>query len=284
MNYCFTKMHGAGNDYIYMDGFLGHPVPADPAKAAIVWSQRRFSIGSDGLILILPHDTCDAEMHIFNADGSEAQMCGNGIRCVAKYLYDNDLVRKTSLSIMTGSGVRTVLLTLDGDGTVTGATVSMGQACFEPSSLPLLAESVDNVNLQLSDGSFWQVDCVSVGNPHAVSFVPDVDFIELSRIGPEIEQNPAFPQRVNAEFVQVLSPTHLRFRVWERGSAETLACGTGISAACAVAVRKGICLFDTPITVDAKGGTLSVTVKPDYQLILNGPAAFSYKGEIEYHG
>lgn len=283
MQYTFTKMHGAGNDYIYMDGFHGNPLPPDIAAAAVEWSRRRFSVGSDGIILILPHDTCDAEMRIFNADGSEGKMCGNGIRCVAKYLYDNGICRKKTMRIMTKSGERIVEVRTDESDTVRSAIVGMGVPCFVPSEIPLMADSADDLPLVLPTGESLTVSCVSVGNPHAVCFVEDVDRLELERIGPMCEKHPFFPEQVNTEFVQVLNSTTLKFRVWERGSGETLACGTGISAACAVAVRKGICPADTPITVHARGGTLVITVTKN-GITMEGPAEISYRGVVEYHG
>ncbi len=287
MRYAFVKMHGAGNDYIYIDGFSGKPIPPNPSDAAIQWSRRRFSVGADGLILILPHPLCDAEMRIFNADGSEAQMCGNGVRCVGKYLYDNGIKRKTNLEIMTKSGVKHLKLVVDPQtDTVESVVVNMGLPCFEPLKIPVVSESgrSDDLELELGDLGRITVDCVSMGNPHAVCFVEDVDEVDLELVGPLVENHAAFPEGVNAEFVEILDAHTLKFRVWERGSAETLACGTGICAACAVAVQKGICHKNEKITVYARGGALEIVVSGDGTVYMAGPAETSYKGEAEFDG
>lgn len=282
MQYPFVKLHGAGNDYIYMDGFHGHPIPEDPAKASIAWSRRRFSVGSDGLILILPHETADAEMRIYNADGSEAKMCGNGIRCVGKYLYDNGLVNKTTVNVMTRSGVKTLRLNVnEASNTVESVIVNMGAPCFVPGEIPVRAERASNLELQLNGFGKITVDCVSMGNPHAVCFVRDVDALDLEKIGPMVEKHEAFPDSVNTEFVEVIDSNTLKFRVWERGSGETLACGTGICAACVIATEKGICRKNEKITVHARGGIVEIVVTSDGPVYMSGPAELAYRGEVE---
>ena len=221
MRYSFAKMHGAGNDYIYMDGFHGHAVPSDPAAAAAVWSRRHFSIGADGLILILPHPECDAEMRMFNADGSEGKMCGNGIRCVGKYLYDTGLKHQQNLKIMTKSGVRYLKVIENPEtGKASALVVNMGRPCWDPAQIPVQTENgqADHLTLALDGYGTLTVDCVSMGNPHAVCFVSDVDAINLETVGPLVEHHPAFPEGVNAEFVEVMDSHTLKFRVWERGS------------------------------------------------------------------
>lgn len=286
MIYSFSKMHGAGNDYIYIDGFCGHAVPANPAEAAIQWSRQHYSIGSDGLILILPHPTCDAEMKMFNADGSEGKMCGNGIRCVGKYLYDSGLKRKTNLKIMTKSGVRHLQILEDPvTGHAVSVVVDMGQPCWTPAQIPVQVDgdSADNVQLCLDGYGEISLDCVSMGNPHAVCFVKDVDALDLPTIGPMIEHHAIFPEGVNTEFVQMIDDHTMKFRVWERGSGETLACGTGVCAACAVAVKRGICRKNEKITVDVRGGTLEIVMDDDHTVYMAGPAELVYRGEVEWN-
>lgn len=287
MRYSFAKMHGAGNDYIYMDRFHGHAVPSDPAAAAAVWSRRHFSIGADGLILILPHPECDAEMRMFNADGSEGKMCGNGIRCVGKYLYDTGLKHQQNLKIMTKSGVRYLKVIENPEtGKASALVVNMGRPCWDPAQIPVQTENgqADHLTLALDGYGTLTVDCVSMGNPHAVCFVSDVDAINLETVGPLVEHHPAFPEGVNAEFVEVMDSHTLKFRVWERGSGETLACGTGVCAACAAAVSRGICRKNEKITVHVRGGTLEIVIDDDWTVYMAGPAELAYQGEVEFDG
>jgi len=257
----FTKMHGLGNDYLYVFG----EAPENAAELSVRLSERHFGAGSDGMIYISPSDSADFKMRIFNADGSEAKMCGNGIRCVGKYVYDRGLTQKTRLSIETLSGVRQLELHLAG-GKTQSVTVDMGTA-----------EVGNDLELRVGGGS---VTCtpVSVGNPHAVIFVPDVAEAPLLELGPEIEHHSAFPGGVNVEFVQLTGANALRMRVWERGSGVTMACGTGACACAAAAVSKGLCAADTPISVLLDGGTLSVAVT-DGLILMTGPAEFIYEGE-----
>lgn len=259
----FTKMHGLGNDYLYVYG-----EPINPEKLSVRLSERHFGAGSDGMIWISPSAVADFKMRIFNADGSEAKMCGNGIRCVGKYVYDKGYTDKTSLRIETSSGIRSLRLQLSG-GKVKSATVEMGKA---------------EVGKSLSlDVGGQQVTCipVSVGNPHAVIFVPDAEAAPLATLGPLVEHHPAFPGGVNVEFVQVLAPNRLRMRVWERGSGITMACGTGACASAAAAVEKGYCRYETPVSVQLDGGLLKIEVGQDHSVQMSGPAETVYEGEIE---
>lgn len=231
----FTKMHGAGNDYIYVDCFQ-ETTPAEPAELAKKISDRRFGVGADGLILILPTGEADAQMRMFNADGSEAEMCGNGIRCVAKYVYDHGICKQEKLSILTGNGVLDLSLDVDG-GKAELVTVDMGKPILAPQEVPttISNEPVINHPTQFGDQEL-SVTCVSMGNPHCVIFVPEADDELVLGMGPQIEADPRFPQRVNVEFIEQISDTELRQRTWERGSGETWACGTGASAVCVAGV------------------------------------------------
>ena len=262
----FTKMQGLGNDYLDVFG----PPPADVAALSVRLSDRHFGPGADGMIFIEPLDgaRADFRMRIFNADGSEARMCGNGIRCVGKYVHDKGHTDKTRLTIETASGLRTLELHVE-DGRVTAATVDMGTALVSPEQ-----------TLSLPGG---ELSCtpVDVGNPHAVIFVPDAEAAPLTALGPQIEHHPAFPGGVNAEFVQVLDPHTLRMRVWERGSGVTMACGTGSCASAAAAVAKGFCAAGEPVAVILDGGTLRITVAPDGTVRMTGPAEFVYEGDTE---
>ena len=258
----FTKMHGLGNDYLYVYG----EVPDDVAELSRRLSDRHFGAGSDGMIYISPSAVADFRMRIFNADGSEAMMCGNGIRCVGKYVYDKGYTDKTDLRIETLSGIKRLRLKLSG-GKVTGVTVMMGAAETQPERTLTI------------DGKTIVYTPVSVGNPHAVVFVDDINEVPLEVIGPKIERHPDFPDGVNAEFVQVLSPGKLRMRVWERGSGVTMACGTGSCASAAAAVQKKYCVPGETISVVLDGGTLEITVDGDGRIAMTGPAKTVYEGE-----
>ena len=249
-------MHGIGNDYLFVFG----EVPANAAQLAVKYSNRQSGIGSDGMIYIGSSEIADFSMRIFNADGSEAKMCGNGIRCVAKFVREKGYTDKDELTVETLSGVKHLLI--DGGG----VTVDMGKA-----------EISDDLMLDLG----FECTPVSVGNPHAVIFTDDVALILLRDIGPKIECNKAFPGRVNVEFVSVVGDNELRMRVWERGSGETLACGTGACASAAAAVSKGLCRKGEPIKVHLDGGDLEITVKNDFTCLMRGPAEFVSEGEIE---
>ncbi len=259
----FTKMQGLGNDYLYVYG----PVPADAAALSRRLSDRHFGPGADGMIFITPSQTADYAMRIFNADGSEAKMCGNGIRCVGKYVFDKGLTAKTRLTVETLSGVRELSLHIE-DGAVRAATVEMGR--FEVGTEEELALGEERVSCAP----------VSVGNPHAVLFVADAETAPVTKLGPRIERHPFFPGGVNVEFVQALSSRELRMRVWERGSGVTMACGTGASASVAAAVTKGLCPYGVSVTVRLDGGSLSIVARKDGTLSMTGPAVTVYEGEI----
>ena len=275
----FTKMHGTGNDYIYINGF--EEKLENPSEAAVKLSDRRFGIGSDGLILILPSDVADCRMEMFNADGSIGKMCGNGIRCVAKYVYDRGLVKKDVLRVETRSGVKTLQLRVE-DGKVASVRVNMGQPELDPEKIPVLFSKDRMVDEEVytPSGNVWRVTCVSMGNPHAVIFVDDVEGLNLPAIGPEMEKHAMFPERANIEFAQVTGPHEVQMRVWERGSGETLACGTGACACAVASVLTG--KADRDVTVHLRGGDLHVFWDPNTDdVYMEGPAAFVFDGTVE---
>ena len=260
----FTKMHGLGNDYLYVFG----EVPENIVDLCVKLSDRHFGAGSDGMIYISPSEIADFKMRIFNADGSEAMMCGNGIRCVGKYVFDKGYTNKTSLKIETLSGIKTLELKTVG-GKVKSVSVGMGKAVVS-----------DELALSKSGNA---VICtpVSVGNPHAVSFVKNAEAYPVEKVGKDIEHDAHFPGGVNAEFAEIISTRKIRMRVWERGSGITMACGTGACATAAAAVSKGFCAFGKAITVSLDGGELEITVDHDYSITMNGPAETVYEGEYE---
>ena len=274
----FTKMHGVGNDYVYIDCMK--ETPADPAYLARIMSPRRFSVGSDGVVLICPSDSCDAKMRMFNADGSEGKMCGNAIRCVGKFLYERGYTSKTELTVETLSGDRR--LTLDvRDGKVVSVSVGMGRAILAPSEIPVLFRGDAMIDEPVTvDGAEYRITAVSMGNPHAVTFVPDVGSVEIDKIGPQFEYLPIFPDRVNTEFVRVLSRDRIEMRVWERGSGETLACGTGACASVVASVLNGRCDAGVPVTVGLLGGELVITCSAGLEVTMTGPAEFVFDGEF----
>ncbi len=272
----FTKMHGAGNDYVYVNCFDETPPTDLPALAHAV-SDRHKGIGSDGLILIRPSSVADARMQMFNADGSEAEMCGNGIRCVAKYVYDHGIARKESLQIETGRGVLTLKVFVD-RGKVDRVRVDMGQPILKSAEIPTRLAGDPPVLVPLDvAGRELKVTCVSMGNPHCVTFVDEITDDLVLRVGPQIERHPAFPNRVNAEFVQVLSRTETVLRVWERGSGETQACGTG---ACAAAVAGALAgLTDRKIVTHLPGGDLELEWTSSGEVEMTGPAIEVFEGD-----
>ena len=260
----FTKMHGLGNDYLYVYG----EVPENIAELSVKLSDRHFGAGSDGMIYISPSQAADFKMRIFNADGSEAMMCGNGIRCVGKYVYDKGYTDRTDLTVETLSGIKTLDLHVR-CGKVKTVTVGMGKAeAGEEGQLDIGGEKVTYMP-------------VSVGNPHAVIFVGDAEKAPVTELGPKIEHDPAFPGGVNVEFVEVIRDQTLRMRVWERGSGVTMACGTGACASAAAAVKKGFCRAGEPVTVILDGGPLEITVSGDGSVTMRGPAETVYEGEAE---
>lgn len=276
----FTKMHGIGNDYVYVDAFA-HRV-ADPARVAQLVSPRRTSIGSDGLILICPSDVADCRMEMYNADGSRGEMCGNGIRCVAKYVYDHGIARKPTLAIETDAGVKTLELDVR-DGRVANVTVDMGAPILDPDAIPVRAEGrLIDAPLEV-DGTIHRITCVSMGNPHCVLFVPSTEDAPVPTLGPRIETHPMFPRKVNVEFVEVLGAApaeRLRMRVWERGSGETAACGTGACAAAVAAALTGRAGRRTE--VELLGGNLRIEWREsDDHVYMTGPASEAFSGEID---
>jgi len=273
----FIKMHGIGNDYVYVD-CVRQPVPADPAALARQVSDRHFGIGGDGLILVCPSDKGDARMRMFNADGSESEMCGNGVRCVAKLVYDHGIARKPRLAIETGRGVLTLDLHLKA-GLVDGVTVDMGEPILDAASIPTTLTGTPPTEVPLeSPLGVLRATCVSMGNPHAVVFVDEITDALVHQAGPVLERHPAFPRRANIEFVKVLSRSAFQMRVWERGSGETLACGTG---ACAVAVAGAIThRLDRACEGRLLGGNLQLEWSRDTNhVLMTGPATEVFVGE-----
>ncbi|MBQ3265195.1 MAG: diaminopimelate epimerase [Ruminococcus sp.] len=276
----FTKMHGISNDYVYISTF--DQQEEDWEKLAIRLSDRRTGIGGDGIILVCPSKVADAKMRIFNADGSEGKMCGNGVRCVGKFVYDKGLVpaEKTTVTIETLSGIKTLELTVKG-GKVQSARVDMEAAILDPASIPVKYDGDRMIDAPLQvNGKIWNVTAVSMGNPHCVTFVDDVDALELEKIGPHFENHPAFPERVNTEFVKVIDDHTLQMRVWERGSGETWACGTGACATAVAACLNGYCKKGEDITVRLRGGDLTIRYT-DETVIMTGPASTVFEGEVE---
>ena len=279
----FTKMQAAGNDYVYMDT-LKAPISSPEALARRI-SDRHFGVGSDGLILICPPSDpgeADFRMRMFNADGSEAEMCGNGIRCVGKYVYDNGHTDKEQVRIETLAGVLTLRLHVSG-GKVETVTVDMGEPRLAPKDIPVSGPGEDFINRPLRvQGRVWNVTAVSMGNPHAVIRVEDVDAAPVAEVGPRMEHFSAFPARVNVGFLQVVSRTRGKLRVWERGAGETLACGTGACAAAVEGISRG--WFDEEVTLQARGGELTIRweglKKPDAPVMMTGPATTVFKGVI----
>ena len=277
----FTKMHGAGNDYIYMSCF--DQTVENPEKLAIPLSDRHFGIGGDGLVLICPSEKADARMRMFNNDGAEGKMCGNAIRCIAKYLYDKGLVKKTTLTIDTLSGIKILELSLT-DGKVSSVRVDMGAPILEPKLIPVDLPGSEILDYPLSvDGKEWKVTCVSMGNPHCVTFCDEVASLPLHEIGPSFERHPVFPEQVNTEFIKRLSPRALEMRVWERGSGETLACGTGACAAVVAATLHGYCPKNEDVTVHLRGGDLTIRYT-DETVFMTGGCEIAFEGVVEVAG
>ena len=270
----FTKMHGAGNDYIYV--YTPECPIENPAEVSVALSRPHFGIGSDGLILIGKGDVADFSMHIYNNDGSEAMMCGNGTRCVGKYVYDHQLTDKTTVTLETLSGIKTIQLQLGEDGKVSSATVDMGEPRTEVPSQFLIANSVAVRNNLFNVGGY-EGTFVSMGNPHFVIFVPEVMDVDLPVVGKKLEFDPAFPERCNIEFVTRRPDGTLRMRVWERGSGITLACGTG---ACATAVAAALTGHAGRISdIEMDGGTLHIEWRDDNHIYMTGPAVTVFEGE-----
>ncbi|MGA7826417.1 MAG: diaminopimelate epimerase [Geobacteraceae bacterium] len=275
----FTKMQGAGNDYVYVNCFEENV--ENPAEVARKVSNRNFGIGSDGLILIMPSTVADVRMRMFNSDGSESEMCGNGIRCVAKYAYDHGIVTSKEISAETGAGILTLQLFTNATNKVDKVRVNMGEPRLIRSEIPMLgdgAEKVIDEPLNILHSTF-KITCVSMGNPHCVIFVDDVEHFPLEKYGPLIENHELFPRRTNVEFVEVISRTEVRQRTWERGAGETLACGTGASAVTVACVLNG--LTERRIVNHLSGGDLEMEWPENGPVFMTGPAVQVFTGEID---
>lgn len=271
----FTKMQGIGNDYIYVNCF--EEIVRTPAETARKISRRHYGVGSDGLVLIEPSDVADFGMRIFNSDGSESEMCGNACRCIGKYVYERGLTDKTSITLMTGGGLKVLDLTVSA-GKVVSVRVDMGSPELSPALIPVDLPGEIILGHQLTVGSMpYSIHCVSMGNPHCVIFVRSVDNVDVEQVGSMLENHPIFPNRTNVEFVQVVDRTHLRMRVWERGAGETMACGTGACASLVASVLTG--KADRQATIDLLGGSLTVEWSPeDNHVYQEGPAEFVFDG------
>ena len=276
----FTKMHGIGNDYIYINCF--EQKIENPNELAIKMSPRRFSVGADGVILICPSDVADAKMRMFNLDGSEGKMCGNGIRCVGKYIYDNNIAHQSVVTVETLSGIKTLEIA-DKCGKAETITVDMGTPELTPSKIPAVAEgnAIINQPITVADRQY-RITAVSMGNPHAVVFCDEIDSLNLEKIGPDFEHHAMFPEQVNTEFIRVINKNTLQMRVWERGSGETLACGTGACASVVAAVKNGYCKQNEEITVHLAGGDLFITYAADGRVFMRGGAEKVFDGEYEF--
>jgi diaminopimelate epimerase len=276
----FTKMHGAGNDYVYVNCFQEQV--NNPAEVAIKISNRNFGIGSDGLILIMPSHKADVRMRMFNSDGSESEMCGNGIRCVAKYAYDHGIVSKKEITAETGAGILTLHLVTSDDNKVAWVRVNMGKPRLTKVEIPMLGDPADGQTvgqpLNILHTTF-NITTVSMGNPHCVIFVDDLENFQVEKYGPLIENHDLFPRRTNVEFVQIISRTEVRQRTWERGAGETLACGTGASAVCVAGVLNN--RTDNKILDHLSGGDLELEWAADGFLYMTGPATEVFSGEID---
>jgi len=274
----FTKMEGLGNDYIYFNSI--EESIEDPARAAKILCDRHFKIGGDGIVLILRSEKADFRMRMFNADGSEAEMCGNAIRCVAKYVYDKRLTQKEALSIETLAGVLILYLTIE-NGVVTKVRVDMGEPILKGTQIPVAIDKEKIIGEPLSvGGKTLSINCVSMGNPHSIIFVDEITDEHVLTLGPEIETHKLFPKKVNVEFVKVLNRNEVEMRVWERGTGETIACGTGASAVAVAAALNG--LTERDVTVHLRGGDLDIAWAEDGHVFMTGPANFAFEGEVEW--
>lgn len=276
----FTKMHGIGNDYVYVNCF--EETVENPERVSELISDRHFGIGSDGLVLIMPSDKADFRMRMFNADGSEGMMCGNATRCIGKYVYDKGMTDKTEITLETKSGIKKLKLFPE-NGKVKTVLVDMGKAIIKPTDIPVLAEGEDFISRKIEvNGNEETVTCVSMGNPHCVIFTDkNVDDFELEKIGPSFEYHPLFPQRINTEFANVIDGNTVKMRVWERGSGETWACGTGACATAVAACLNGHCKRDEEIRLMLRGGDLFITYKSDGTVLMRGSATTVFEGEID---
>ena len=274
----FTKMEGCGNDYVYVNGF--EEKIDNPNEVAIAVSDRHFGIGSDGLIIINPSEVADFKMCMYNADGSEGKMCGNGIRCVAKYVYDFNLTDKDVITVETLSGIKTLKLNVE-HGKVKTVRVNMGAPILECDKVPVKYDDEKMINKPVKvDGKTFNITCVSMGNPHAVTFINDTDNLEIEKIGPKFENNEIFPDKVNTEFIQIIDKKTVKMRVWERGSGETFACGTGACASVVASVLNR--LTENKVTVKLLGGELEIEYNQDENTVyMTGPARVVFTGEYD---
>ena len=280
MKLAFTKMEGCGNDYVYINGFT-QSVPAEEKPALVRrLSDRHFGIGGDGVIFINPAKEADFEMEMWNADGTRSEMCGNGIRCIARYVYDFGLTDQKEFSIVSAGKIKYMTL-YEQDGQISAVRVNMGQPILEADQIPVRADHSPVINVPIEvQGKEYRMTCVSMGNPHAVVFVDSTEDFPLEQVGPYFENHPCFPNRTNTEFVQVIDRSRVRMRVWERGTGETLACGTGCCATAVACVLNG--LTDNAITVEVLGGALQIEWDRDNDLVwMTGPATVVFSGEIE---
>ena len=277
----FTKMQGLGNDYVYVNCFE-EKIENPPAVARYV-SDRHFGIGSDGLIMINPSEVADFEMEMYNADGSRGEMCGNGIRCVAKYVYDYGLTDKTQISVETLGGIKYLDLTLGEDGKVALVKVNMGAPILTSRQIPVVSTKEQVINEPLNvDGETYRITAVSMGNPHAIVYMDDLKNLDIEKLGPKFENHIDFPDRINTEFVKVIDRHTLQMRVWERGSGETLACGTGACAVAVASTLNGLVDEDKPVTVKLLGGDLQILWNRQENLVyMTGPATTVFDGEID---
>lgn len=271
----FTKMEGCGNDYIYINCF--EEDVKQPEKLAIAMSERHFGVGGDGLVLIMPSQKADFRMRMFNLDGSEGEMCGNAVRCIGKYVYERGMTKKEKLSLETAGGIRYMTLNVE-EGIVKTVSVDMGEPVLEAEKIPVIHGTSPVIGKSITvDRKELVFTCVSMGNPHAVTFVEDPQSFPVEACGKRVETNPLFPNKTNVEFVQVINRKHIKMRVWERGSGETLACGTGACAAVVASILNDFC--DREIQVSLVGGELSVTWnEQDNHVYMSGPASFSFDG------
>ena len=277
----FTKMHGCGNDYIYVNGFEEHIPDERKSELAINLSNRNFGIGSDGLIFINPGKTAEFEMEMYNADGSRSEMCGNGIRCVGKYIYDHGLSKNTEISVESAGAVKYLTLYPGEDGKVEFVRVNMGSPILEASLVPVISNNEKVMDEAINvNGEDYHMTCVSMGNPHAVVFMKEVEKLDIEAVGPYFENHERFPRRTNTEFVEVLDRGHVFMRVWERGTGETLACGTGCCATAVACILNGY--TDECVDVKVLGGNIKIEWdRQENAVYMTGPATVSFEGSID---
>ena len=274
----FTKMHGIGNDYIYFD--CTKEEIENPNELSIKLSDRHFGVGGDGIVLIMKSDVADFRMRMFNADGSEGKMCGNASRCIGKFVFDKGLTDKHEITLETLSGIKTLKLNVV-DNKVKEVTVNMGEPIINSKDVPVNfeKETVINEPVNIADGKY-NITCVSMGNPHCIVYMKDIDNLNLTEIGPKFENDSLFPERINTEFVEIINENTIKMRVWERGSGETLACGTGACASVVASILNGYCKKDEDITVKLIGGDLKIRYSNNGFVYMTGPAEFVFEGRM----